>query len=254
MTDNKNIEQADNLEIQLKLIDAKLDKITNKPVNIWEKVGILLGVLTPATIAGLGFYINSEINERELAMAEQRDIVAQAMAEKRDRVARLSLVPAFVDALSSNEPKKQLLAIRTIRLVMPEDGPAILEGVVDQDNSPLNDAVKAAAKVELDGQISKWVTDLYSPDKPTRIFAFDAMTNSGVSPELIAPPLVEWSAKNLDNKDGIFNTLRYLNLKPDPAATFQLDPNTLKSLAESAKVNGPSTQILADEFIRKLEP
>jgi hypothetical protein len=240
------------LQRSLDAVSDKIDAMAEKPPSHWEKAGILLSVLTPLTIAGLGFYLNHAISERESIAETKREEFAQIMAEKNHRVARLSLMPAFVDALSSGEPKKQLLAIRTINLVMPVDGPAILEGIIERDENDLSAELKSVAQTELSSQVTSWVQDLYSDDQRTRLSAFEAMRNSSVSPSLIADPLLDWSLENSSNKDGVFNTLVYFNTLENPAAQTGLHAEKLKSFAEAVKVNGEKTTKQAELLIRSI--
>lgn len=120
----------DDLIARVTKIEEKLEKPKKK--DSWDKLSILGSIVTPLMIGVATVMISSSQKVAADRIAEAQLKVAQT----NSRIEQGKLVPDVMDALlNDSDPKRQALAIRTVREALPDIGGKVLEAAISVDPS-----------------------------------------------------------------------------------------------------------------------
>ncbi|MEO8883846.1 MAG: hypothetical protein ABI377_10625 [Devosia sp.] len=253
---------AHNLNADIKELSSKLDT-EKKARNRWELARLLATILTPLAVVIVGTYLSAEASRR-----------SEQDAQRQATLARIALIPSFIDALTSSDARKQMLAIRAIDRVLPDDGPAILQGVVEDGGPSVTNSTHKTTAISDAAQANETSpTPAYAPE----IVAFATGTQaSAVDREL---GFLAYESQDSTGGYGTYLQLRdypaqvvrerILQLVPGPTTdrivaaalksmmVFQQpseasERNSVRVFAEAIKARFPNEQDLADQILTKL--
>lgn len=218
-----------------------------KEFNRWEKANVFLAVLTPLAIAGAGYYLSETANERAMDLSRQQAAIAQANADREDRRERLALIPTFIDALTGDDQKKKELAIKTIRSILPDDGPTLLVGLEGEQTA----ALSLESRAVIDSAALSLANDIFSQSFRKRDRAYMAMASGAIHNDAVVSSLLSNIKANPRNEDGVVNALRLLNaLPPESLTPFTVGLRETLPLVSS---NGDVTNALTTAIEEKLQ-
>ena len=228
------------IESKLDQVISKIEEIEkaqrNRTLEIWK---LALGVLTPLAVVGVGIFFDRQLEQR-----------AAEAADRQDRLSRLALIPEFLDALTVRPQDKQVLAIRSVSAILPEDGQKLLEGLQGSDLKLSEGAQGAIADELIDSQALVEVNRMFSHIKSTRIAAFERLISGDFQNHDVIRATIYRMATDLSNSNGVFNSLTLLNRFSGEELRFA--ENELARLLPRTFSNGPRTSSLAEQLLKKL--
>lgn len=228
---------ADSLEHRLAEAEKRLQAIESKPRDFWDKFQIVVGLLIPASITLAGYLYSEAAKQAEIQSTERMAAQQQAVSQIQTKVGQAQLISTFMDALLSENPQRQRLAIEAVLVALPEDGPRLVS-IVSQDRS--RPEVRAAALSSLDQRRTRLIDEAFSGDKATRIRATTELVQGWRSDPLLVPRLIEVAAQKRSNASGVINALVIL----ENVAQASLDPHrdAIQNFLNLVRANGPQTE------------
>ena len=208
--------------------------------DFWDVLSAIGGLATPLVVAGLGIYLPYRLNEAQ----RQRDLIA---AESSLRVAKANIIPPLMDALLSNDAARRQLAVSTLLIALPTEGPELARIVAASDPSQ---EVKQYASASLDRRRQALLIDLFSADSQTRIEAARALIAGWREDGTVVQELIRYAEEHRDNPNGVYNTVIVLG-GLSPAATMGHRDAILR-FAEWAQRQGRKTKSAVEELTAKL--
>lgn len=228
------------IENKLDLVLSKIDEIEksrkDRTLEVWK---LALGVLTPLAVVGVGIFFDRQLEQ-----------LAAKAADRQDRLSRLALIPEFLDALTVSQQDKQVLAIRSVSAILPEEGQKLLEGLQGSDLELSEDAQGAIADELIDSLALVEVNRIFSHIKSTRIAAFERLISGDFQDHDVIRATIYRTATDLGNSNGVYNALTLLNRFSGEDLKFA--ENELTRLLPRTYSNGPRTRNLADQLLKKL--
>ena len=208
---------------------------------VWHRWQYVFATLTPIAVLIAGIAINWAISSAE----EDR-------AAQQDKLARYALIPDFIDALSGDEKKKQILAIRTIYQVLPEEeAKNLLEGVIG-DNSGEEDSVgETSAPIGVSNPVTSAATALFSDEKSDREAAYELLRRGGYDNADVAEALTGQIGRDTQNLNGVFNAMKILSYM-SKSDLHNIEPD-LRALLPIVSENRPKTKAFADAIKATLD-
>jgi hypothetical protein len=194
---------------------------------------LCLSVLTPIAVVFATSWLN-----------HSNDARAAANADREDRLARLSLVPAFIDALAGEDQKKRLLAIRTVSIVLPEDGPALLNGIVGGDQVDQNS--NAEAQQILGSHLGSFVDSLYR-DQSSSNRAFEYLNTGSWNNDVLANSV--FTNAQPSNAEGLNKSL--LILQNLPVSTLGNNVDRMKALVQQIPPSDAENRAFAQKILQE---
>lgn len=168
-------------------------------------------ILVPLSIAVGGHFFGLQLKNAELESLEQRFVQEHKLEIEKQktqwRITKSEMVYKFMDALSSEEELKRKIAIEAIMIALPEDGPRIVQVVAKEDP---NEAVQAAASQLIDTKMQKLLNDMFHDDKEVRVWATESATSAWINHQGFMKLLLEKSINELENTNGVWNALVFL--------------------------------------------
>lgn len=239
MVDSHRMSGQESVETRLESLDRRLSAIEVKPRDFWDKFQIVASLLIPASITFVGYVYAQAAKDAELQSSERMATQQQITSQTQTRVGQAQLVSTFMDALLSESPQRQRLAIEAVLVALPEDGPRLV-AIVSKD--PSRPQTQETARSSLDDRRTRLIRDCFSNDKPTRIQATTELVQGWRSDEKLIPEILAAARANASNHSGIINTLvvlenvdqRLLLARAEEIKQF-LDLDTIRSI-------GPQTQ------------
>lgn len=187
----------------------------DRPRPAWRENLLVLGtVLVPLLVCGLGTLVTL----RQLHFQnEQAERTAQHMANTSHREAELqratvsvsqaNMVQGFLDALTSDDPRKRKLAVQAVLVALPQLG-AELAKIVEQTDP--DTSVRAAATDSVSAHVAGLVSQLYAQDESTRSRATQALNASFRSDPRVVAAVKTHLTKHEDD-DSAYNSVLLLN-------------------------------------------
>jgi hypothetical protein len=231
-------------------LEKRLAKLETSRKDVWDILQIIGALLIPVTIAWGSWQYSRKSSEAQIANAQQSHASDLAVARIDARVRQAGLVATFMEALAGEDSVKRNLAIKAVLVALPEDGPELVRGV---SASSTNTEVAQVARSALDARRDELIRRLYGANPEDRVAASaDLLNGWGTRPGMI-PPLLEHGRQNLQNADGLFNTIGVLKqvdvaaLQPNRAAVeaFLIE-------AEQSRVTGQSIKGLIRDVRERL--
>lgn len=221
---------------RLRRIEDQLAQLQRpKAKDAWAKLESAAIILIPASIALVGTLVTKAHNSRQDSIAVANMQLQEQATEASNRIDEAKLVPAFLEALSGNNDRKQKLAAAVAPFALPSVGPKLLLAISEQDLG-----ASGPAKVSLDSARARLVTSVFAQDKATRVDATVRIIQGWSSDSELLRQLLEHAAQNTANLDGIVNTLVVLqNVDKRLLSQFSPEINALFSRAEG---NGDVTR------------
>lgn len=225
---------------KLDQVISKIEEIEkardDRTMEVWK---LVVGVATPLAVVSVGIYFDRQLDQR-----------AAEAADRQDRLSRLALIPEFMDALTVNQKDKQVLAIRSVSAILPEDGQKLLEGLQGSDVELSEDAQGAIADELIDPLALVEVNRMFSHIKSTRIAAFERLISGDFQDRDVIRATIYRMATDINNSNGVYNALTLLNRFSGEELKFA--ENELARLLPRTFSNGPRTSNLADQLLKKL--
>jgi hypothetical protein len=197
-------------------LETSVANLKGSTKDIWDKLPALAAILVPISIAIVGHQFATNMKDAELN-AQQRqaqDQLAlskataeqdQAIAKINARVSQVGIVSHLLDALTGNDAAKQRVAIRAVLIALPEDGPALVDGLTAPST---NAATRSIAVTALQERVRPLVANLFHPAPGMREKAYAELTSPvwRTNTEII-DALLSHARSNPANDDGIYNTV-----------------------------------------------
>jgi hypothetical protein len=220
-----------------------------KALSSWEKFDITLKALVPISIAIVGWFINHNLAVGNRQAEDARSAQLEKQASDTGRREALVVLPDFMDSLSGRDPRRKELAMATIRLLLPDDAPALLSIVADDTSQP--DEIREQANDLAIQGAKDLIERMFDPDsRSVRTSALASLTRGGVAPSLLIPALLDRGSRDVSNKPGTINTLTLLGiLQPSDLKPFE---EQIRTYAKAAWGNGTQTEGLVDRLLGRL--
>ena len=204
--------------------------------DMWDKLKILSSILIPIAIAYAGHVFALMQHRAELQIQKNQFDHQRQVSITNSKVGQVNLVSSFFEALLSDSPKRKKLAIQSILIALPEEGPQLVKVVSESDEE---DDLKEFAYKSLENKRSQLVEGLFSEDKSIRLSSYQEIMTGWKSDQEIVITIIDYGERNLSNKDGIYNalvTLSHLN-----KSTLLKYSTTITDFSKKAEVNGERT-------------
>ena len=130
---SKNMEKG--LSARVEELEIEITKLQNRPKDGWDVFQIIASLLIPASIAAVGFMVSESLKKAEIESAERRAKAQQEVARVSARVGQAQLVNSFMESLLSTEIRRRKLAIESVLIALPDEGPRLVRIVSETDPS-----------------------------------------------------------------------------------------------------------------------
>jgi hypothetical protein len=197
-------DDSTSVESRLQQLEKRLAGLEQKGKDGWDKFQIIATLLIPASIALVGYYYSNAMKDAEIKSSREMADQQNATSKISAKVGQAQLVSSFMEALVSDNPQKQQLAVGAILLALPEEGPKLV-AVVSQ-SSP-NQDVRRFARDSLDQRRAQLIEGIFDSDKSVRISSTQELLAGWHSDQGLVPSLLEAAARHPESQDGIVNTL-----------------------------------------------
>lgn len=186
-----------------------------RPRPPWRENLLVLGtVLVPLLVCGLGTLVTLRQvhfqNEQAERTARHMESTSQREAELQRAtvsVSQANMVQGFLDALTSDDPRKRKLAVQAVLVALPQLG-AELAKIVEQTDP--DTTVRAAATDSVSAHVAGLVSQLSSADESARSKATDALNASFHSdPRVVSA--VETHLRKHEDEDSAYHSVVLLN-------------------------------------------
>ena len=173
----------------------------------------VLSVLNPLIVLVVGWMLNANINQQNLALQQQKATIDQLKTSAetvglntKNQIDKVKVIEDFLNDLTGSNVMRQRVAIQAIQIVLPPDESSrILEAVKQANpNSKLADEAEAA----LDKARTALVEDMFSIDQPRRTAALRALKLGRTNDEGLISSLLERASQDIAarQKNGFDNS------------------------------------------------
>lgn len=211
--------------------------VTPSKKDAWDRLTALAMIFVPAAIALAGHFIAQGLKQAEIGVAQANTKIAQA-----------NLINTMMKSLTSPNPQERQLAVEAVLIALPDQGPALARTIAQSDKDK---TVQAAARSSLEQRVGGLIRDLFSGDAQVRIRAAQDIIQGWRNDPNVALALVEFAAQNMDNANGVFNTVVVLNELSSQA--LQAHKQEVLQFSAAAKKAGAKTEIKATALAKRLE-
>lgn len=238
------------LEEQVGELEKDIEQLKSKKKDKWDIIQILGGLLLPFAIAFVGWQYSKSMKDQELKQAstmanlqlqfsKQKEVFDQQVSELNSKVNQAKLVALFLKNLLAKDKKEQKLAIESILIGLPVEGPRLVEVIQSTD---VEDDIKLFAEQRLENFQSpeNTIVRFFSSDKEVRKNAYDRLKEQYTSDQTLIPKLIETSRKHTENLDATYNLLVFLSHIDSSAIKPYI--NKIYTYAIEVEGNGPKTK------------
>lgn len=215
--------------------------------DAWDRVTAIATILIPAAIALAGHFIAQGLKQAEILSEEKRAQQSQAIAIANTKIAQASLINTLMKSLTSSNPQERKLAVEAVLIALPDQGPVLVRTIAKSDQ---DESVQALAKNSLEQRINTLIRELFSEDAQVRIGAAKDIIQGWRSEPSVVLALVEFATQNLENSNGVYNTVVVLN--DFSLRSLQAYKQEVLKFAQIAKATGPKTEAKAMALIKRL--
>ncbi len=114
---------------RLNELEKSIEELKANKKDRWDKFEIVGTLLTPITIAVLGYILKKSENQRE----KQRLAFEQNITQINARVRQAELLSKFIEPLLSDDTRKRTLGVEAILLALPKEGKVLLKAISECD-------------------------------------------------------------------------------------------------------------------------
>ncbi|QEM08738.1 hypothetical protein [Mucilaginibacter rubeus] len=206
MTTEQLTTEIDDLKKEL----AKLKETTDedKKKDFWLK--FFSSIFLPLAITASGYWFSQAIKKQDMEQSRDHDAVANQQYQQQmqlsiqnQRLETYKFVTPLLDIMVNNpDPQKRVYAAKVITEVLPNDAPELLKTAITSD--PANTKKYQTA---LDSTQGKLVAGLFSENASTRTNSANDIMVNWYKTASIVPQLVDYALQNMNNANGIFNTV-----------------------------------------------
>ena len=216
--------------------------------DLWDRIAALAAILVPAAIALAGHFVAQGLKQAEISSEERRAEQSRVIAEANTKIAQANLINAMMKSLTSENPQERKLAVEAVLIALPEQGPVLVRTVAESDKDEM---VQTAARNSLEQRIGTLIRDLYTDNAQVRIGAAQDIIQGWRNEPSVVQALVEFATKNMDNSNGVYNTVVVLSeLSP---RTLQAHKEDVLNFLEIAKATGPKTAAAVNMLRTRLD-
>lgn len=212
-----------------------------------DRLMALATILIPASVALAGYFIAQGLKQAEISSEEMRAERSHAIAEANTRIAQANIISTLMSSLTSSNQYERQIAAHAMLIALPERGLFLVRAVAKYDE---DEVVKTAAKTSLGRRANELIRDLFSEDAPVRIAAYQDLIQDWGNDSSVVLTLVEFANRNLENENGVYNTVVVLSAFSKPALEAY-KPKVVKFL-KLAKDIGSKTEAKANALARRL--
>jgi len=228
------------LERRVAALEAQISG--NRPKkDLWDILGVVGGLATPLVVAALGIYLPYQLAKSQRARdesARERELIA---AEAAARVGKASIIPPLMDALLGPDPARRRLAVSTLLIALPTEGPEIARLVATSDPDP---NVQSYARTSLGERKEGLIADLFASDSATRGEAAQRLVAGWRDDPALPAELIQYASERRDNANGVYNTVVVLGSLSKGALVKNRE--AILEFLTSAQGQGPKTRQAAD--------
>lgn len=186
-----------------------------RPRPAWRENLLVLGtVLVPLLVCGLGtlvtlrqLHFQNEQAERTAQHLERTSHREAELQRATVSVSQANMVQGFLDALTSDDPRKRKLAVQAVLVALPQLG-AELAKMVEQTDP--DTSVRAAATDSVSAHVAGLVSQLSSEDESARSKATAALNASFRSDPRVVTAVKSHLTKHEDD-DSAYHSVLLLN-------------------------------------------
>lgn len=173
----------------------------NEKTTFDKVVKVSSAILIPLSIALAGHLFGIQM--------KYADIQSQEKMHRQDwRITKGELISKFVDDLTSSSEIKRKIAVESILIALPEDGPRIAQKVSNDDPSK---EVRKSANNSIENEILKIIKRMFSSeDENTRIESTKEAISGWTNSDKFISMLIQYSLTNIENPNGVWNSVIYL--------------------------------------------
>jgi hypothetical protein len=211
------------IEDEISKLKTEVEKLKESKKDGWDKLQVLSSLLIPIVLA-IFVWIQNANTEFARESSADLQLKLDSLQNEREiaittinsKVGQVNLVSNFFEALLSTNESRKKLAIKSVLIALPEEGPDLVRIVSSSENQ---DGIKSYAEKSLDERSNKLIKEMYSVEKSERLKGFDDLYSGWKNNSDIIPKLIEYAQKNDTNTNGIINTLTFLNLMDKSSLT-----------------------------------
>lgn len=215
--------------------------------DIWDKLKIASSILIPLAIAYAGHIFAIMQHKAQIQLQKNQFEHQREISITNSKVGQVNLVSSFFEALLSDSPKRKKLAIQSILIALPEEGPQLVR-VVSESDEELE--LKEFANKTLEVKRNQLVEGLFSDEKYVRLTSYQEIMAGWKNDQEIVALIIDFGEKNLSNKDGVYNAL--LTLSHLDKSTLSEYSDSITEFSKKAETNGERTKERAVQLRERL--
>lgn len=215
--------------------------------DLWDILGVVGGLATPLVVAALGIYLPYRLAETQRDRddsARERELIA---AEASARVGKASIIPPLMDALLGPDPARRRLAVSTLLIALPTEGPEIARLVATSDPDP---GVQNYARASLGERKEGLIAALFASDSASRVDAAQKIIAGWRDDPELPGELIQYAAERRDNPNGVYNTVVVLGSLSKE--TLAKNRQAILEFERSAQTQGPKTRKAGEDLRARL--
>lgn len=218
------------IEDEVSKLKMEVEKLKEPKKDGWDKLKVISAFLIPVVLAIFAWVQNANTESaRESSASLQLKLDSlqnereMAITTINSKVGQVNLVSNFFDALLSKDESRKKLAIKSVLIALPNEGPDLVRIVSSSEEQA---GIKNYAEKSLDERSDMLIAQMYSEESAERLKGFNDLFSGWKSNSDIIPKLTEYAKINNTNANGIYNTLVFLS---------QMDKSSLTPYSKELK-------------------
>ncbi|UCC79497.1 MAG: hypothetical protein JSW64_14715 [Candidatus Zixiibacteriota bacterium] len=221
-----------------------MPEVSNKK-DAWDRLMALATILIPAAIALAGHFVAQGLKQAEISSEDRRADQSHEIAEANTKIAQANFISTMMKSLTSSDQQERLLAVQAVLIAMPEQGPVLVRTIAENDAS---ESVKAKTKTSMEQTVELLIHNLFSENAQLRKAAAQSLIQGYRNESNVVLKLVNFANRNMENKNGIYNTVVVLN----EFSIRALEANKQEVLEFIKHISGSKTKAKANALARRL--
>lgn len=221
-----------------------------------NKKSVIEMVLMPLVVAlvGIGgtYFITTQ---QERNAKTSKDAQLESAREMADADRQVKILEIFAEKVASKDQQERILALRLLDALDPalaeKLATAVKQGEPEQSEvRKVADQVAEEAKTSLERRAIILIRNLFSDDPQVRKAAAQDLIQRWRNESNIVLMLVDFANQNMDNKNGVYNTVVVLSEFSDQA--LEVHKQKVLNFLKRARAIGSKTEAKSNALIRRL--
>lgn len=205
------------MDIEEEVSDLKdeIEKLKKDKKDGWDKLQVISYLSIPVVLAIFAWVQNAETEaarRNSTSLQVQLDSLQHerelAITTINSKVGQVNLVSSFFEALLSKDESRKKLAIKSVLIALPNEGPDLVR-IVSSSEEQVD--IKDYAQKSLNDRCNMLIAQMYSDERAERLNGYKDLLSGWKNNSDVIPKLIAYAKTNSMNADGIYNTLVFLS-------------------------------------------